>query len=92
MLDAARGQSCTIESVRCIGGTDTTVACHSNLQMHGRGHGHRSHDIFVAFGCQACHDWLDYGKAPREVKEAFFHRAMARTLVRMWRMGVLRAA
>ena len=32
LTDAARGQQCTLEIPGvCIGGTDTTVACHSPL-------------------------------------------------------------
>lgn len=38
---------------------DRLCLCHSNALEHGRGHAHKSHDIYGAMGCHACHDLVD---------------------------------
>lgn len=59
ILNAARGENCTMRTPLCNHDPDTTVACHSNWEMHGKGLGHKAEDIFVAFGCSSCYHWLD---------------------------------
>lgn len=62
MLEACRGQPCylKIEGV-CVGGTDTTVPCHSNQAKHGKGMGIKADDKYTVPGCHACHAELDQG-------------------------------
>ena len=52
ILNHAKGQVC-----QCCGADDGT-----NQQEHGRGAFLRAHDLFVAYLCNRCHYWLDYGK------------------------------
>jgi hypothetical protein len=39
----------------------TTVACHSNQLIHGKGRGLKADDCMSVWGCTRCHDWLDSG-------------------------------
>jgi hypothetical protein len=76
LLDLARGMPCLlrIEGV-CNGRTDTTVACHSNLAIHGKAGARKADDCWSCWGCSACHWWLDRGPADALVKEAAFQAA-----------------
>ena len=38
---------------------DLLCLCHSNSLEDGRGFAYKSHDLFGAFGCKACHDLTD---------------------------------
>ena len=90
LLDQARGRVCTLAVPGvCCGDPATTVAAHSNLQIHGRGLGLKSHDWACAWACHACHSWLDAGKAAREEKELAFYRGMSRTLAALFSERVL---
>lgn len=82
LLDLARGMPCLlrIEGV-CIGGTETTVACHSNWAIHGKGGARKADDQFTVHGCASCHRWLDQGnKAPAVLKQSCFLRGHARQI------------
>lgn len=61
--DSARDEECTLmfEGV-CNGRTDTTVYCHSNLSVDGKGAGLKAKT--GCYGCYDCHNVLD-GRAPR---------------------------
>lgn len=62
---SARDEECTLRFASvCNMRTDTTVLCHSNLLIDGKGMGLKSNDAAGAYGCSACHDVLD-GRAPR---------------------------
>ncbi len=86
LLDVAHEAPCFMEvpSV-CQSGVHPSVPAHSNSQRHGRGVGHKSHDVFVAAACGPCHDWYDRGPAPREEKEARFARGLERYWLWLWR-------
>ena len=76
LLDMARGQYCLLRvGGVCIGGTETTVACHSNLSIHGKAGARKANDEYHAPGCFACHSWLDQGPAPAELKAVTFMAA-----------------
>src|SRR5258708_29738879 len=54
-------------------GRQTPLGCepaHSNLTLHGKATGQKSHDCFFAALCNPCHRWLDnqggYGKDPSD--------------------------
>ena len=81
LLATAKGQPCMLQIPGvCNGDESTVVACHSNMQIHGKGMGKRADDLFVSFGCANCHYELDYGtKLSREEKELAFYRGMSRT-------------
>lgn len=67
---------------------DTTVACHSNLSIHGKAGKRRADDQYSCWGCAACHYWLDFSKALASQKEAAFTLAHARQVL-AWRLVVL---
>lgn len=77
LLDLARDQRCLLRVPGvCMGNTETTVACHSNLSIHGKGGLRKADDQFSVWGCMACHRWLDQDKHPiYEEKLAIFLRA-----------------
>lgn len=76
LLDMANGKPCLLQIPGvCAGGTATTVACHSNKSKHGKGGHRKAEDFFSVFGCWACHQWLDTGKATAEEKDKAFDAA-----------------
>jgi hypothetical protein len=81
----AKGQQCLL-LVRgiCTNDTTTVVCCHSNLSIHGKGERRKADDHYSAWGCAACHSWLDQGPAPAARKEAAFMAAHLRQVL-AWR-------
>lgn len=54
LLDLAHGKACLLQIPDvCIGGTETTVACHSNQARHGKAGWLKAHDWAAAWGCSA---------------------------------------
>lgn len=93
LRDLAEGQECTFKIPDvCNHRTDTTVWCHSNEGRHGKGKGTKAHDVFGAFGCQACHHWYDVGRDPRGQKAEAFRGAMETTLLVIWAIGLVGVA
>ena len=94
ILEAARGEECTLQTQYCNHNPETTVACHSPFAMHGKATRLRSHDIFICFGCSDCHDALDGRNFEatnwtHEFREILFGRANAKTLIRCIELGLL---
>jgi len=85
LLDMAHGRPCLllVPGV-CNHRLDTTVACHSNLSVHGKAGARKADDCYVVYGCWPCHAWLDSGKAPAEQKEQVFMAAHLRQVL-AWR-------
>lgn len=78
LLDMARGRQCLLRVPgQCLGGTETTVACHSNKAAHGKAGARKADDEYSVWGCFGCHGWLDQGKAPGHTKDMVFMRAHA---------------
>lgn len=76
LLSMARGRYCLLRVPGvCIGGTETTVACHSNLSIHGKAGARKANDEFHVPGCFACHRWLDQGPADGVLKAMTFMQA-----------------
>ena len=90
ILQSAKGQKCTIRSPWCNGDQSTTVAAHSNMQLHGKGKGLKAHDCFVAYACSECHRWLDSGPERRREKEEAFFYGHSRTLLILVQSGILK--
>lgn len=90
LRDTAANKPCqfTVPGV-CLRTTNTTVWCHSNEARHGKGRGIKSHDVFGAWGCRACHDWYDNGPATREEKAAAFRSAMESTYLQLFALGLV---
>lgn len=96
LLSSARDMVCQ----NCGLQDGSVVSAHSNLQEHGRGSHHKSHDCFIAWLCHRCHDFLDRAstgmdptntwKPTREDKREMFMRAMHRTWFELFRLGRLR--
>jgi hypothetical protein len=62
---AARNQDCQLQILgACNGDPATTVLCHSNQLVDGKGMGLKAPDTAACFGCSSCHDVLD-GRAKR---------------------------
>ena len=94
-LAACRGEPCYL-NVTCPW-TDwadpTVVDCHSNQSRHGKAGARKADHEFTVPGCGACHDWLDNGGAPYELKCAKFDDALERWKPRRARkMGLPEAA
>lgn len=81
----AKGQQCLLLVPGiCTNDTTTVVCCHSNLSIHGKGERRKADDHYSAWGCAACHSWLDQGPAPAARKEAAFMAAHLRQVL-AWR-------
>jgi hypothetical protein len=82
LLDMARDRPCMllIPGI-CNHRVDTTVACHSNLSIHGKAGNRRADDQYSVWGCAACHYWLDFSKALATQKEEAFMLAHARQVL-----------
>jgi len=65
----------------CFGNPDTTVAAHSNQDMHGKGKALKAQDHYSVWACTSCHSWYDQGSAGREEKRAAFELAHKRQLI-----------
>lgn len=90
ILDAARDEQCTMYSPWCINDPTTTVACHSNMQLHGKAMKRKADDIFVFFGCHGCHNWYDKSDASHAEKDSYFWPAMSRTWRRLIELEILK--
>jgi hypothetical protein len=77
LLKLAQGEECLLQVPEiCQGGTETIVACHSNLGSDGKGMGQKASDAATVWGCAACHKWLDQGPASQEEKAQVFDDAL----------------
>lgn len=78
---SARGQECTLRFPGiCNHNPETTVWCHSNRLMDGKGMSLKAPDEQGCYGCSDCHSWLDggyAGRVPREVIDSRFDVARA---------------
>lgn len=93
LLNAARGESCTICAPWCNHDCDTTVFCHFNEAFAGKGVSRKAHDYAGVFGCSACHDRMDRRIQPDEDyrNDEYFYllRAYVRTIGRLIEKGIL---
>lgn len=76
LLAMAKGKPCLLRvPSECVGGIDTTVACHSNWAEHGKAGARKADDEYSVWGCFGCHTWLDRSSAPMGSKFRAFMRA-----------------
>ncbi|MDZ7892343.1 MAG: nuclease domain-containing protein [Rhodoferax sp.] len=76
LLTMARGRHCLLRVPGvCQGGTETTVAAHSNWACHGKAGARKADDQYSVWGCFGCHSWLDQGRAAKDVKQMAFRLA-----------------
>jgi hypothetical protein len=86
LLEMARDRPCLLMVPGlCNHRTDTTVAAHSNLGIHGKAGARKADDQYSAWACACCHMWLDTSKALASQKEAAFMAAHARQVL-AWRL------
>lgn len=87
LLDACYQIPCTADWPHDCGPTEPS---HSNQGKHGKGKSLKAHDCFVASLCRNSHRELDQGKLfNREDKFAYWQRAFEKTLLEMWRRGLI---
>lgn len=73
LLAMARGKPCLFRLPGiCNFDPATTVACHSNLGIHGKGGARKADDEYSAWGCFACHSFVDQGRGDLATKELAF--------------------
>lgn len=80
-LDGSRGQPCVFQIPGvCIGGTDTTVACHLHDETFGMAE--KADDTSTGDGCHACHDAMDGRSMVLSREDWLFYafRALQRTI------------
>jgi hypothetical protein len=91
LLDLAhRLNDCTIQIPGvCTGySAEGLEPAHSNQLRHGRGASFKSHDVFHAAACHACHAELDHGKTlSRETRADYWQAGFERTLLEYSRRG-----
>ena len=82
LLELAEGEPCLLQvAENCLGGDgSTTVACHSNLLIHGKGRSIKADDHHSVWGCYHCHTWLDSSNANYDAKNLAFQEAYKRQL------------
>lgn len=80
-LDGSRGQPCVFQIPGiCIGGTETTVACHLHDETFGMAE--KADDTSTGDGCHACHDAMDGRSMVLSREDWLFYafRALQRTI------------
>jgi len=89
---SAKGEECTLRFPCCTRGTDTTVWCHSNHYADGKGAGLKARDEEGAYGCYACHTFLDGGYAGhmhRSLVDKYFDLARTESQAILKRKGLM---
>lgn len=85
LLDLARGMPCLLRSPICVGGTDTTVACHGAGIANGKGLGYKVGDHMTVWGCWRCNHYTDaYSGATAKQKLQVFMAGHLRQVLE-WR-------
>jgi hypothetical protein len=91
ILQAAKEQECTMNTPECNHNSATVVACHSNSHQHGKGAGQKADDIYVAFGCSACHHYYDETPGvPSDIKQMYWNRGFQKTIRLLLDLKVLK--
>lgn len=89
ILDAARGEHCTLQiATVCNGNPETTVAAH--MQFEGGVMGGKESDTNVAFSCSSCHLCLDQYQLPPDERWYYMGRGLVRTWRRLIEKGVIK--
>jgi hypothetical protein len=89
LLKLAQGQKCLLECHPYCDGDEgsTTVACHSNELIHGKGRGLKADDCMSVWGCYKCHTWLDTGPASKREKAKIFDMAWYKQVGEWWNIA-----
>jgi len=92
LLDLAHGAPCMLRLGVPGCGEHPSVPCHSDMLAHGRGVGHKSHDVLAVAGCPACHEAFTRKRLGKDGYALAWGAAMARYLVWLWENGKVRRA
>lgn len=92
LLDLAHDAPCMLRLGAPGCGTNPSVPCHSDMQRHGRGVGHKSHDVFAIAACPACHAIFTRANLGRDGYEAAWLVGLERYLVWLWSEGKVKVA
>lgn len=87
LLDLAHESPCHAQFPHECSQYDGVEPAHSDAQIWGRGHGHKSHDFAFAACCHTAHMMLDTFE--REVKQTEWTRAHVATMEWLWSNGYL---
>ena len=90
LLDLAHEAPCFLRLGAPGCGSNPSVPCHSDMVRHGRGVGHKSHDLFAVPGCPACHAIFTRANLGREGYELAWQIAFERYVAWMWNEGKVR--
>ena len=88
LLALARESTCMLAYLKHKHDHDAVIAAHSDSSRHGKGRGIKSHDCFVAYICQYCHNKIPEMK--RENREEIFSSAMRSTRNWLWAMEMIK--
>lgn len=86
ILDAAKGEMCTVNAVEACSPPETTVFAHFDFHWTGKGRGQKADDCAGVFSCMACHEAI----GRNEVDDFYLLRAYYRTIRRLLDKGVLK--
>jgi len=86
LLRLAQGQRCLLNIHPYCDDDEgsTTVACHSNELIHGKGKGLKADDCMSVWGCYKCHTWLDQGPMSKTEKKKMFDKAWFKQVHEWW--------
>lgn len=85
LRQSAKGESCTLNVAGvCNYNSETVVLCHLPI-LADHGFSTKVADYCAAYGCSACHDWIDNrnGVHPYEERLYYAARGLVRTQQRM---------
>lgn len=88
ITQGANGAPCQNEE--CGKKDGTTVAAHSNQYRDGKGIGIKSHDYRVAYLCHECHNFVDFGIAPKAQRTALWESAHRNTIGYIFENGIVK--
>lgn len=87
-LNGSRGATCKLRIPgHCVGGTETTVACH--IKDGSNGMGMKASDLSVLDGCAGCHRAFDLNMISREDWLFYALRGLQETLEQRHEAGLL---
>lgn len=79
LRDSAKHQPCMFRIPYCCNHDPaTTVFCHAPGEAKGTAN--KNHDFLGAFGCYACHSYMDQRQGPKGERDGFWLDAMRRTI------------
>ena len=91
LLDCAQGSPCTLNLAQTCG-RYPSVPCHSDMQKHGRGIGHKSSDVYAIAGCPDCHALFTRDHLGRDGYYEVWRNAFERYQLWLFETGRVRVA